>query len=74
MSQEKKSMYIGTRLSILMFLPCCVCGAWFVQGREADMLPGWQTYWLIPCIAAAVIVVVFTLLLKAKEQGAENAG
>ncbi|WP_222847059.1 nucleoside permease [Pontiella desulfatans] len=43
-----------------------------VQGREVDVLQGWQQYWLIPCIAAAVIMVLFGLLFTNGKEDAEQ--
>ena len=59
-------MLVGAQVSAKLFSA-------FVQGREENIMLGWQTYWLIPCIAAAVIMVLFALLFKAKEQSTENA-
>jgi nucleoside transporter len=57
-------MLVGAQVSAGLY-------ARIVQGREADVLQGWQQYWLIPCIAAAVIMVLFGVLFS---NGKERAG
>ena len=55
-------MLVGAQVSAKLF-------SMFVQGREADILLGWQKYWIIPCAAAGAIMVLFALLFKDVPKG-----
>lgn len=58
-------MLVGAQVSAKLFRV-------FVQGREVDVLLGWRHYWLIPCIAAAVIMMVFALLFRDRKPSPEG--
>ncbi|MEE9368001.1 MAG: nucleoside permease [Pontiella sp.] len=58
-------MLVGAQVSAKLFSS-------FVQSRETEVLLGWQQYWLIPCIAAAVIMVFFAFLFKGADPGDES--
>jgi len=50
-----------------MLIGAQVCGALFgniVKGEGAALLQNWQKFWLIPCIAAGAIMVLFFLLFR----------
>jgi nucleoside transporter len=49
-------MLVGAQVSARLF-------RLLVEG-QADAMLAWQHYWLVPCIAAAVIMVVFACLFK----------
>ncbi|VGO20492.1 nucleoside permease [Pontiella sulfatireligans] len=55
-------MLVGAQVSAKLFSA-------FVQGREADVLLGWQQYWEVPCIGAALILVFFALLFRERRKG-----
>jgi nucleoside transporter len=59
-------MLIGAQVSAKLFSA-------LVQNREADVLVGWQQYWLIPCAAAAVIMGLFALLFRKTPDSADAA-
>ncbi|MEA2069611.1 MAG: MFS transporter, partial [Verrucomicrobiota bacterium] len=50
-------MLVGAQVSAKLFNR-------FVQGQEVDAMLAWRNYWLVPCIAAAVIMVLFALFFK----------
>ena len=58
-------MLMGAQVSAKLF-------SMFVQGREVDVLLGWRNYWLIPCIAAAVVMVIFALLFRDRKHPQER--
>lgn len=52
---------IGAQVSAKLFRT-------LVQDREADVLLGWQLYWLIPCITTIGILLLFTAMFKNPQQ------
>lgn len=54
-------MLVGAQVSAKLF-------NLYVHGLDADVLLGWQKYWLIPCIAAACIMILFALMFKSREK------
>lgn len=42
------------------------------EADQANVMIDWQTVWLIPCVAAGVILVLFVLLFWDKTNGKEN--
>lgn len=54
-------MLIGAQVSAKLF-------SHFVKGQEVNIMLAWQKYWLIPCVVAAVIMVLFALFFKSKKE------
>ncbi len=59
-------MLIGAQVSARLF-------AALVRGREADVLLWWRTYWLVPCVAAAVVMVLFGAFFRNRHEAGEDA-
>lgn len=56
-----------------MLLGAQISGAIFnhtVTGEGATLMQNWQRFWIIPCIAAAVVAVLFFLLFRDREEAA----
>lgn len=58
-------MLIGAQVSAKLFKS-------IIHGQEGDVSSSWQTFWLIPCIAGAVIMLLFFALFKNPEQEANS--
>jgi len=41
----------------------------FIQTGEAASMSGWSGFWLVPCITAAVVLLIFGLFFKAPASG-----
>ncbi len=50
-------MLVGAQVSAKLY-------AKYVQGQEGNLLLGWQRYWWIACIAAAVVALLFATLFQ----------
>jgi nucleoside transporter len=50
-------MLIGAQVSGWLFNS-------IVKGEGATLMRNWKTFWLIPCIAAAVVMVLFAILFR----------
>jgi MFS family permease len=54
-------MLIGAQVSAKLFKA-------IIHGQQGDVSSGWQTFWLVPCIAVVVIAGLFGVLFKKPEQ------
>ena len=58
-------MLVGAQIAAKLFRV-------LVQGQEGDVLLAWRQYWLVPCIAAVLVTILFALLFKKPAQDSEN--
>ena len=57
-------MLVGAQVSAKLF-------SLFVRNRLVNVQLGWQHYWLVPCIAAAVVMLLFALFFRVREPEGE---